>query len=107
MTSEASSNSSGPSSSQEPVNNSGAEGPTFLITRHKLTGHNYHQWAKAVMMFITGKGKDDYLIGAAGPPKKDDPKFRVWKTKNNLVMSWLINPMDNKIGQFFVLWHCL
>ncbi|KAK2991196.1 hypothetical protein RJ640_027168 [Escallonia rubra] len=56
------------------------------------------------MMFISGKGKDDYLTGAANPPRKDDPSFRMWKTENNMVMSWLINTMDNEIGQNFLFY---
>ncbi|KAL6311906.1 hypothetical protein AAG906_001788 [Vitis piasezkii] len=80
------------------------EGSSFLITRHKLTGHNYHQWAKAVLMFITGRGKDEYLFSTTEPPKKDDKRFKVWNTENNLVMSWLINAMDTEIGQNFLFY---
>ena len=90
---------------QESVNTSGSEGSVLLITRHKLTGHNYLQWAKSVMMFISGKGKDDYLTGAAIPPRKDDPNFRTWKSENNMVMSWLINTMENDIGQNFLFYN--
>ncbi|KAK2977630.1 hypothetical protein RJ640_020537 [Escallonia rubra] len=95
---------SGTSSGQESMNTGGSEGSVILITKHKLTGHNYHQWAKSVMMFISGKGKDDYLTGAASPPWKDDPSFRMWKTENNMVMSWLINTMDTEIGQNFLFY---
>ncbi|KAK3026542.1 hypothetical protein RJ639_041839 [Escallonia herrerae] len=72
------------SSGQESINTGGSEGSVILITKHKLTGQNYHQWAKLVMMFISGKGKDDYLTGTASPPQKDDPSFRMWKTENNM-----------------------
>ncbi|KAK3012704.1 hypothetical protein RJ639_009860 [Escallonia herrerae] len=95
---------SGTSSGQESINTGGSEGSVILITKHKLTGHNYHQWAKSVMMFISGKGKDDYLTGTAGPPQKDDLSFRMWKTENNMVMSWLINTMDTEIGQNFLFY---
>ncbi|RVW34622.1 Retrovirus-related Pol polyprotein from transposon RE1 [Vitis vinifera] len=83
---------------QELMSNGGVEGSSFLITRHKLTGHNYHQWAKAVLIFIIGRGKDEYLFSTTEPPKKDDKKFKIWNTENNLVMSWLINAMDTEIG---------
>ncbi|KAK3041993.1 hypothetical protein RJ639_002301 [Escallonia herrerae] len=92
------------SSGQESINTGGSEGSDILITKHKLTGHNYHQWAKSVMMFISGKGKDDYLTGTASPPQKDDPSFRMWKTENNMVMSWLINTMDTEIGHNFLFY---
>ena len=41
---------------------------TISITDHKLTGHNFHQWSHFVMIFICGKGKEDYLTGAAVQP---------------------------------------
>ena len=89
---------------QELMSNGGAEGSSFLITRHKLTGHNYHQWAKVVLMFITSRGNDEYLFSTTESPKKDDKRFKVWNTENNLVMSWLINAMDIEIGQNFLFY---
>ncbi|KAF5450286.1 hypothetical protein F2P56_030651 [Juglans regia] len=74
------------------------------ITGHKLNGNNYLQWSHSVMMFICGKGKDDYLTGDAAKPNKTDEKFKVWNAENNMVMSWLINSMTNDIGENFLLY---
>lgn len=74
------------------------------ITGHKLSGNNYLQWSHSVMMFICGKGKDDYLTGDAAKPNKTDEKFKVWNAENNMVMSWLINSMTNDIGENFLLY---
>ena len=30
---------------------------------------------------------------------KEDSKFKEWKTENNMVMSWLINSMNNDVGE--------
>ena len=57
------------------------------------------------MMFIYSRGKDDYLTGAAPKSKTDDPMYKVWKTENNMVMSWLINSMTNEIGENFILYE--
>ncbi|XP_024026809.1 uncharacterized protein LOC112093143 [Morus notabilis] len=54
------------------------------------------------MMFISGKGKDDYLTGLAAAPKPTDPKYKIWKVENNMVMFWLFNTMDADIGQNFL-----
>ncbi|GAV56878.1 UBN2_3 domain-containing protein, partial [Cephalotus follicularis] len=54
---------------------------------HRLNGQNYPQWSQSVMMFISGKGKDDYLTSAAAPPPKGDPKFKSWRAENNMVIS--------------------
>jgi len=56
------------------------------------------------MMFICGKGRDDYLTGDIIIPEKNDPMFRTWKTENHMVMSWLINSMTNEIGENFLLY---
>lgn len=87
-----------------PSNNGGSDGSVLLLTGHKLNGHNLLQWSQSVMMFICRKGKDDYLPGVATPPKKGDLRFRVWKSKKNIVMSWLINSMNNDIGENFLLY---
>jgi len=56
------------------------------------------------MMFICRKGKDDYLIGATSKLGEEDPKLRIWKSKNNMVLSWLINSMTTEIGEIFLLY---
>ena len=56
------------------------------------------------MMFICGRGKDDYLTGEVTIPDEKDPKFKVWKNQNHMVMSWLIKSMNNEIGENFLLY---
>lgn len=55
------------------------------------------------MIFICGRGKDEYLTGEIAIPEKNDPKLKVWKTENHMVMSWLINLMNNHRGENFLL----
>ena len=56
-----------------------------------------------MMMFICGKGKDDYLNGVVESPEKNSG-YKLWKTENSMVMSWLINSMNNDIGEKFFLY---
>ena len=56
------------------------------------------------MMYVCGKGKDEYLTREVAIPEKTDPKFRVWKTKNHIVMFWLINSMNTDIWENFLLY---
>ena len=94
-------------SNQEVVissNNGRSEISVLPITGHKLNGHNFLQQSQSVMMFICRKGKDNYLTGTAMAPRKEDPKFKVWKSENNMVMSWLINFMNNDIGENFMFY---
>ena len=53
----------------------GTENSPLLITCHKLNGYNYLQWSSSVMMFIYGKGRDEYLTDEIKIPGKSDPQF--------------------------------
>ena len=89
-----------------PSNSNGVPEPSVLqITGHKLGEKNYVQWSQSVMMYIYGKGKDDYLTGAISAPPPEDPRYKVWKTENSMVMSWLINSMTNEIGEDFMFYQ--
>ncbi|RVW79569.1 Retrovirus-related Pol polyprotein from transposon RE1 [Vitis vinifera] len=78
----------------------------FIIPHHsaQVNWPQLPSMAKVVLMFITGRGKDEYLFSTTESPKKDDKRFKVWNTENNLVMSWLINAMDTEIGQNFLFY---
>ncbi|RVX07454.1 Retrovirus-related Pol polyprotein from transposon TNT 1-94 [Vitis vinifera] len=51
----------------------GNDSSPILITGHKLNGHNYLQWSQSVLLFICGKGKDEYLTGEAAMPETTEP----------------------------------
>ena len=92
---------SGPSSSLVTPHNQAET--SLLVTNHRLNGHNYLQWSQSVMMFISGKGRDDYLTRETNPLEKTDPQYKIWKSENNMVISWLINSMTTEIGENFLL----
>ncbi|KAK3021699.1 hypothetical protein RJ639_046549 [Escallonia herrerae] len=81
-----------------------SESSILPITGHKLNGLNYLQWSQSVFMFISGKGKEDYLTGTIETPSKDDPNYKKWNSENHIVMSWLINTMNLEIGQNFMFY---
>ena len=85
-----------------PSNNGGSDSVALLI---KLNGQNYLQWSHIVMMFICGRGKDGYLTGAMPWPTKEGSKLKGWKIENNMVMSWLINSLNNDVGENFILYQ--
>nr|GMD36059.1 Retrovirus-related Pol polyprotein from transposon RE1 [Ipomoea batatas] len=91
--------------SSETPNLSGSDSSPILITGHKLNGQNYLQWSQSVLLFICGKGKDDYLTGTAAKLETTEPGFRKWKIENSMIMSWLINSMNNDIGEIFLLFE--
>ena len=69
-----------PDSSQLPISTLSTTLPDsgiIPITGHKLTGNNYNQWSHSVMIFVCGKGKEDYLTGAAVQPEENSPNYRM------------------------------
>ncbi|KAG6480145.1 hypothetical protein ZIOFF_063623 [Zingiber officinale] len=74
----------------------------WYITSHKLNCLNYLQWSQSVNMYICGKGKKDFLTSASVAPSPKDPKYKIWNAENQMVMSWLINSMDNEIRENFL-----
>ena len=77
----------------------GFDKPLLQIIVHKLNGKNFLQWSQSVKLFIQGKGNIGFLTGANKAPKEDDPTFPVWNFENSMVMAWIINSMDSKIGR--------
>ncbi|RVW84320.1 Copia protein [Vitis vinifera] len=65
----------------------GSDSSPILITGHKLNGHNYLQWSQSVLLFVCGKGKDEYLTGEVAMPKTTEPGFRKWKIENSMIMT--------------------
>lgn len=57
-----------------------------------------------MMMSISGRSKDEYLIGTVAEPDPSSAEDRVWRAEYNLVMSWLFNSMIVKIGEIFLLY---
>ena len=80
----------------------GSKGMIFSITGHKLNIYNFLQWSKSMIVFIYDKGMDDHLTSDV---TKEDTKFKSWKSKNNMMMSWLINSMNNEIGENFMFYE--
>ena len=67
--------------------NGGSENSIHHITVHKLNGNNYLKWCQSVMMYICGRGKDDYIIGPKTTPTKNDASYKTWFFENNKIMS--------------------
>ncbi|RVW87879.1 hypothetical protein CK203_039747 [Vitis vinifera] len=79
-----------------------AESPILQIITCRLNGQNFLLWSQSVKLFIRGRGKIDYLNGTKQAPKFDDPTYHVWDVENSMILSWLVNSMESKIGQTYM-----
>ena len=75
------------------------ENHSLQITQHKLDGTNYLEWSQSVLLVIRGKGKLDYLTGDKPKPAATEPTYQTWVSENSMVMAWLVNSMEKKLGK--------
>ncbi|XP_073279534.1 uncharacterized protein [Primulina huaijiensis] len=45
-----------------------------------------------------GPRKDGYLTGDKKALSEDDPMYATWDAENSMVMTWLVNSMEEEIG---------
>ncbi|XP_024038874.1 uncharacterized protein LOC127898956 [Citrus sinensis] len=72
---------------------------SLQLTVHKLNGKNYLEWAQCVKLVIDGKGKLGHLTGEVTKPAAGDPSLPTWRSANSMVIVWLINSMEARIGK--------
>ena len=56
---------------------------------------------------IKGRGKMGYLTGAMTTPPLDYITYSVWEAENSIVMAWLINSMEQKIGRLYLFYQTI
>ncbi|XP_072062320.1 uncharacterized protein [Arachis hypogaea] len=72
------------------------------ITTFRLNESNYLRWSQSVQMYIRGRGKIGYLTGERSQPNITDPQYHVWDTENSMVMTWLVNSMEEDISSNYM-----
>uniref|UniRef100_A0A2N9EUA1 phosphoenolpyruvate carboxykinase (ATP) n=1 Tax=Fagus sylvatica TaxID=28930 RepID=A0A2N9EUA1_FAGSY len=63
--------------------------PSSICT--KLKGSNYLQWSRAVLVFLTGRGKESYLTTTK---PTDATKISTWIKEDAQIMTWLWNSLE-------------
>ena len=76
---------------------------SLKITSFKLNGKNFLSWSRSIQLVIRGKEKFGYLDGSLKQPESTYPSFSTWDINNYMVMSWLINSMENSIAEIYLL----
>ena len=72
------------------------------ITSICLNGVNFLRWSQSVHTYIHGKGKIGYLTGEIEQPAKTSPQYAIWYAENSMIMTWLVNSMDEDIGSSYM-----
>ena len=74
---------------------------SLQITLEKLNGSNYSTWSQSVEMYITGRGKMQYLTGKKPKLVETDAAYPKWVEENAMVKSWLLNSMTSNVRAIF------
>lgn len=56
------------------------------------------------MLVIKVKGKVGYLTGKIVKPSQDSTAYGVWEVENAIVMAWLVNSMEPKVGRTYLFY---
>ncbi|CAL5432783.1 unnamed protein product [Camellia sinensis] len=72
------------------------------ITTICLNGDNFLRWSQSVRMYICGQGKIGYITSDKKAPAVNDPLFDSWDAENSMVMTWLVNSMEEDISSNYM-----
>jgi hypothetical protein len=76
---------------------------SLQITIEKMSGLNYSTWSQSVEIYITGRGKMQYLTGKKSKLDETDVACLNWVEENVIVKSWLLNSMSSNVRAVFRL----
>ena len=66
-----------------------------------LNEFNYLPWSRAVTIALGGRSKLGFINGKEKAPVFDSPEYEIWLSKDQLVMSWILNSMERNIAEIF------
>ncbi|KAJ9693491.1 hypothetical protein PVL29_012321 [Vitis rotundifolia] len=69
-----------------------SESHSVQITTIRLNGDNFLRWSQSM----------GYLTGEKKAPAVDDPNYAIWDAENSMVMTWLVNSMEEDISSNYM-----
>ena len=82
-----------------------SESHFIQITTIRLNGENFWRWSQSVRMYVRGRGKIGYLTGEKNEPTPEDPTYLTWDAENSMVMTWLVNSMEEDLSSNYMCYH--
>ncbi|KAM1264124.1 hypothetical protein ACFX2J_033963 [Malus domestica] len=75
--------------------------PNQRLNSVLLNEFNYLPWSRAVSLALGGRSKLGFINGSIEAFDASFTTYESWLSKDQLVMSWLINFMERKIAEIF------
>jgi hypothetical protein len=66
-----------------------------------LNEFNYLPWSKVVTITLCGRSKLEFINNSISSPDVDPPEYEMWLSKDQLVMSWILNSMEQNLAEIF------
>ena len=75
--------------------------PNQRLSSVLLNGFNYLPWSRAVSLALGGRSKLGFINGSIAAPEACSSGYESWLSKDQLVMTWLLNSMERKLAEIF------
>jgi len=66
-----------------------------------LNEFNYLLWSKAVTIALYGRSKLGFINNSISSLDVDPPEYEIWLSKDQLVMPWIFNSMEQNLAEIF------
>jgi len=66
-----------------------------------LNEFNYLPWSRAITIALGGRSRLGFINGTAKSPEPSSPKYEAWLSKDQQVMSWILNSMERDLAEIF------
>uniref|UniRef100_A0A6N2KIH2 Retrotransposon Copia-like N-terminal domain-containing protein n=1 Tax=Salix viminalis TaxID=40686 RepID=A0A6N2KIH2_SALVM len=72
--------------------------PSMNLVPKALDGTNYAMWRRSMLISLSAKNKMGFINGTIITPTENDPKYMLWQRCNDLVLSWILNSLNQEIA---------
>nr|GEW82512.1 hypothetical protein [Tanacetum cinerariifolium] len=66
-----------------------------------LNEFNYLPWSQAITIALGGRSRLGFISGKDVNPGVTSPEYEAWLSKDQMVMSWILNSMERNIAEIF------
>ncbi|GKF14941.1 retrovirus-related pol polyprotein from transposon RE2, partial [Tanacetum coccineum] len=66
-----------------------------------LNEFNYLPWSRAITIALGGRSRLGFINGKNVNPGVTSPEYEAWLSKDQMVMSWILNSMEHNIAEIF------
>lgn len=84
--------------SSDPLFLHASDHPSMILVPKVLDGTNYAMWKRSMLVSLSAKNKLGFIKGTIHTPDEDDPKHSLWQRCNDMVLSWILNSLNQELA---------